>query len=1096
MDEEPIVNDSDDELEPDANTSQYTRVDKIFKVYLGAPPVPINIYCTQGDTLWRWRFQFYDDNGRWVIPHGTSDTVVFSGVRPDKARTPFSVTGSCVQVGTDWEIMIAPTNQVTCEAGVAKAVLQIVDSNQPTTADSFIIASQPINLHIASNPNSNRTNTTVSTDAWNQVLQQISNVAAGSGQPLSANLHESNCAAKASTVGDEIAEIRKRLNGLNERFYDNSTTTEAIQVFSAPPLGENNKTSPQTGLLTEDSIIRISPYLLFHYSLNTNNGRVFLSTNEEAASKVTTSCCINNLRDLKRIYVDNSGSGNYSYKLRVFANDYGPGKEAILISARSGNNFTTDYSFDTDRRYKYIWIVVNKFSGSTIVAIDNISEVTNKIFIERYTNSYDIENRMPGYEYLPEKYDFTDKKVVFFGDSITAGVRSYIYTSGSSTIRGSSAFTQGSTPGPDGVVFVESDTWRDIFLTKVGAQKTSDRKQAESSSVFLKDLIGAGGTTLPSISDKVNTYCQSNPTVPPDYIFVAGGVNDCQFGSPLGSFTDGYSNPATSFYAAVKYCCDKLQTTFPNAKVIFITPINSTFFERYLYGKTAITYYRRAIYEVATSYGFSVIDGASFGFPLTENAYADKMIADGLHPTKEGHKFYADTLYGRLKISQDDELKSAITQVESDIYTVSDNLFDFDNIVSNKTPASVGSGANDFVSLNGWNTSNYIPVTAGDQYALILNGNITTGAVFRVACYANGTETYKSSGQESNPYTIPDGVDHIRFFSNTASLFATRTATSFKKYSSDMSKAWTPYGNQENFLVKGALPEYGVYVDGTNYYHFVNFGEKTLIRLFKQEGPNNLFQYSATYVGEVSKYGVSINETIATNGTDTVGPISIMRQGVDSGGMWSGGWHTRTVNNVACPTAKQDSLDIKVNGESIIGLNGLHYGECVATVVNKLYFPQTITGTDLSTATQAIQETVTYILNEKMTARVAHKYVADTRVILYYGMQAVRIGFNNILLPNNETAFAFADMTANINLDKPEDLMQMSNNDWNYDLIVKPFGLAKYTHNSGAGATKYGYLPTATRKVYWALMEGTYDYTFITSGKVLVWEGVWDIYPN
>ena len=326
-------------------------------------------------------------------------------------------------------------------------------------------------------------------------------------------------------------------------------------------------------------------------------------------------------------------------------------------------------------------------------------------------------------------------------------------------------------------------------------------------------------------------------------------------------------------------------------------------------------------------------------------------------------------------------LKSQITQVESDIYTVSDNLFDFDNIVSNKVPASVGSGADDFASLNGWNTSNYIPVEAGQQYALILNSAITTGAVFRVACYANGAETYKSAAQESNPYTIPDGVDHIRFFSNTASLFATRTATSFKKYTADLNLAWTPYGNQENFLVKGALPEYGVYVDGTNYDHFVNFGEKTLIRLFKQEGPNNLFQYSATYVGEVSKYGVSINETIATNGTDTVGPISIMRQGVDSGGMWSGGWHTRTVNNVACPTAKQDSLDIKVNGESIIGSNGLHYGVCVATVVNSLYFPQTITGSDLSTATKAIEETVQYMLSDTMKARVSHKYVADTRLI-------------------------------------------------------------------------------------------------------------------
>lgn len=444
-----------------------------------------------------------------------------------------------------------------------------------------------------------------------------------------------------------------------------------------------------------------------------------------------------------------------------------------------------------------------------------------------------------------------------------------------------------------------------------------------------------------------------------------------------------------------------------------------------------------------------------------------------------------------------DELKSDLDDLESGLFIISDNLFDFDNKIANKVPDSVGSSYDSMVDLNGWYTSNYIPVTAGEQYALILNNAITQGAIFRVACYANGVMTYKTAGStEPNPFTIPSGVDHIRFYSNTANLFNNRTNTSFKKYSADMSLAWMPYGASPKFASKEAVAEFGVYVDGTNYYHFVRFGEKTLIRLFKQEGPNNLFQFSALYTGEVSEYGVSINETIATNGTDTVGPISIMRQGVDSGGMWSGGWHTRTVNGVTCPTAEQISLDIKINGENIVGVDGLHYGECVATAVNNLYFPQTITGTDLSTATKAIEETVTYIFNDKMTARVVHKYLADTRVILYYGMQAVRIGFNKILLPNNETSFAFADMTANINLEKSEDLMQMSNDDWNYDLIMKPFGLAKYTHNSGAGSTKYGYLPTATRKVYWALMEGAYDYTFITNGKVLTWEGVWDIYPN
>jgi hypothetical protein len=221
-----------------------------------------------------------------------------------------------------------------------------------------------------------------------------------------------------------------------------------------------------------------------------------------------------------------------------------------------------------------------------------------------------------------------------------------------------------------------------------------------------------------------------------------------------------------------------------------------------------------------------------------------------------------------------------------------------------------------------------------------------------------------------------------------------------------------------------------------------------------------------------------------------------MRQGTDSGGMWAGGWHTRTVDGTAYPTARQASLDVRVNGMSVVGSNGIHYGEVVATVVNQIYFPQTITGADLSTATQAIEETVQYILNAKMTARVWHRYVADTRVILYYGMQAVRIGFDSVMLPNNETEITFSNMTENLKLDKAEDTMALRKSGWNYDLTIKDLGLAKYTHNPGTGANKYGSIPKDTRKIYWVLIEGTYDYSFIPTGKVLAWEGEYNIYPN
>lgn len=442
-------------------------------------------------------------------------------------------------------------------------------------------------------------------------------------------------------------------------------------------------------------------------------------------------------------------------------------------------------------------------------------------------------------------------------------------------------------------------------------------------------------------------------------------------------------------------------------------------------------------------------------------------------------------------------LKSDLDDIDDKLFSESDNLFNIEDIVRDSVPETLGSGPDVFVTLANWTTSNYIPVTAGEQYALIYNGNITQGAVFRVACYADGVMTYKSAVNEANPYTIPDGVDHIRFFSNTSGLFATVDATSFKQYTSTMTTQWVAYGRTPKYALKEDVYKYGVFVDGNNYYHFVRFGDKDLIRLFKQEGPNNLFQFSGLYVGKVDTNGVTIDSTIATNGTDTVGPISIMRQGIDSGGRFTGGWHTITVNGTVCPTARQTALDITIDGESIIGKGGLHTGKCIVNVTNALYFPQTITGTDLTVdAVQAIEEHVMYVLDEKMTARVTHTYVADTRVILYYGMQTIRVGFDKGILPNNEMAIDFSSMSANVNLDKPENLIQISNADWIYDILLKPYGLAQYTHNPGTGSTKYGYLPVSTRKIYSVLIEGTYDYSYITQGKVLTWEGEWNIYPR
>ena len=139
-----------------------------------------------------------------------------------------------------------------------------------------------------------------------------------------------------------------------------------------------------------------------------------------------------------------------------------------------------------------------------------------------------------------------------------------------------------------------------------------------------------------------------NYTSQTDMIIVAGGCNDYNFGKPLGSYED---NTPTSFYGCLRGICEYLKTNYANATVIFITPINQS---RIASTENAIfensNPYRNAIFEIATSYEFNVVDGSQIGFPIDfEGGFKNYMIADGVHPTEEGHKLYARSLLGILQ---------------------------------------------------------------------------------------------------------------------------------------------------------------------------------------------------------------------------------------------------------------------------------------------------------------------------------------------------------------------------------------------------------------------------------------------------------------
>ena len=281
----------------------------------------------------------------------------------------------------------------------------------------------------------------------------------------------------------------------------------------------------------------------------------------------------------------------------------------------------------------------------------------------------------------------------------------------------------------------------------------------------------------------------------------------------------------------------------------------------------------------------------------------------------------------------------------------------------------------------------------------------------------------------------------------------------------------------------------GIEKRGNEYYHFSKLGDGYLIRRFTNRGGNNLFQWAGIALGKLTSSGVLITQTIINYDTDIIGPITIFNTSLfpNQYGQWSGGNHTKLIDGTAYPTAKQESLKILVNGSEVTE-DGVYYGDVKFVTVNSLYFPQSITGADLSTATKAITETREYSLDKQLHVRVRFNFDETVRVQLYYGMQAVIAPYNNILLANNEYYGALPN-ASNINFSKEEHEVILTSND-GMRLIAKLEDVGLGTFERNDGSTGYATLPAEsnTRKLYYRLMDGRSSQGF-ENGNVVMWEG-------
>lgn len=211
---------------------------------------------------------------------------------------------------------------------------------------------------------------------------------------------------------------------------------------------------------------------------------------------------------------------------------------------------------------------------------------------------------------IDKPFDFSGKKIGWYGDSIVAGV---------------------SSPNLVGL----TDCFVKLFSDRVGATFNNH-------GVSGAKIAAPEGLSSQTLCWHLHGGAASNE----DIIIIAGGTNDHQRQVPLGSYG---STDYADFYGALDYICKALQTNNPNTPVIFITPINKTL--AVSSEVKSLNDYRNAIFEVATTYGHSVVDGSTIGFPIQRgdaSSWAYAMLQDGVHPTTNGHKMYARSLCGKL----------------------------------------------------------------------------------------------------------------------------------------------------------------------------------------------------------------------------------------------------------------------------------------------------------------------------------------------------------------------------------------------------------------------------------------------------------------
>lgn len=408
-----------------------------------------------------------------------------------------------------------------------------------------------------------------------------------------------------------------------------------IGVFVGEPL---NELIPFSGLTDRDSVLPAGQWFYENHSVM--NGKFINKLKINISTAGTMSV----------LFAKNVGSSGYTYTKQVFNVSVGINELSILRQLES-NETVGFFDYDDTAKFKFGGVNAgdkkNNIGGGFISISSNGAWRSNVLLYDLSIGVFtggngsaisgDINKINARLKHLEEAIqavnpDYTgllrDKTFSVLGDSIST--------------------YQGIIPSghpykyPNFGITDWRQTWWGLLTTDKYGMK------------LVANASWSGGTVTDMVDGSLPNYI-SKLGVNPDYIFLFGGTNDFGQCKTIGdlNFYDTFDRKL--FIQAVCYQIEKIQETYTNAKIVYMTPMqrnyaaqsNSKNPNKVRDSKPFLYEYCDAIKMVCKIYGVQVVDMFNCGIHFYNMKY---YMPDNLHPNVRGMEVIANYVYKNVSL--------------------------------------------------------------------------------------------------------------------------------------------------------------------------------------------------------------------------------------------------------------------------------------------------------------------------------------------------------------------------------------------------------------------------------------------------------------